>query len=232
MYTRTFSRYGQIFELLLIKLRLNAPILSILFYDKCSEIRELVQLAIAYAISLPKHSSKGILLTKQRFIQAIDSSVFKKEKYKILNIFEKKNVAGDFVDQVTIVQFRHTVVFFLDSGWRHLVIAVWRFDGSIGQCAGEFFFGRSAGARPDRWSIRRPMVRLTRCWAWRRVDRRRASRGRVNLRCLLFDPACQCHSSSSRHSHADPPADLPPTASCRRAFQQYLVKQNRSKQTT
>ncbi|KAL1241585.1 hypothetical protein TSPI_10553 [Trichinella spiralis] len=103
------------------------------------------------------------------------------------------DVAGDFVDQVTIVH---------------------------------------AGARPDRWSIRRPMVRLTRCWAWRRVDRRRASRGRVNLRCLLFDPACQCHSSSSRHSHADPPADLPPTASCRRAFQQYLVKQNRSKQTT
>ncbi|KRY41694.1 hypothetical protein T01_9630 [Trichinella spiralis] len=120
MYTRTmctndmnFSRYGQIFELLLIKLRLNASILSVNFVLRCSEI----------------------------------------------------HVAGDFVDQVTIVQFRHTVVFFLDSGWRHLVIAVWRFDGSIGQCAGEFFFGRSAGARPDRWSIRRPMVRLTRCWA-------------------------------------------------------------------
>ncbi|KRZ78191.1 hypothetical protein T10_6329 [Trichinella papuae] len=52
-------------------------------------------------------------------------------------------------------------------GWRHLVIAVWCFDGSIGQCAGEFFFfGPSAGARPDRWSIRRPLVRLTRCWTW------------------------------------------------------------------
>ncbi|KRZ62805.1 hypothetical protein T02_15368 [Trichinella nativa] len=230
MYIRTvctndmnvkFSCYGQSFELLLIKLRLNAPILSILFLI-----------------------------------------IFLKKKMCCLNlqVSDASNVAGDFLDQVTIVQFRHTVVFFLDSGWRHLVIAVWRFDGSIGQCAGEFFFGRSAGARPDRWSIRRPMVRLTRCWAWRRVDVEEpgggffslflpllfllhghfpfflsfvsTSRGRVNLRCLLFDPACQCHSSSSRHSHADPPADLPPTASCRRAFQQYLVKQNRSKQTT
>ncbi|KAL1285667.1 DNA-(apurinic or apyrimidinic site) endonuclease [Trichinella pseudospiralis] len=26
------------------------------------------------------------------------------------------------------------------TGWRHLVIAVWCFDGSIGQYDGEFFF--------------------------------------------------------------------------------------------
>ncbi|KRX50299.1 hypothetical protein T05_7932 [Trichinella murrelli] len=84
MYIRTvctndmnFSCYGQSFELLLIKLRLNAPILSILF---------LISI-IAYATSLPKHSSKSILLTKQKFIQAIDSSMFKKEKYKNFKYF-------------------------------------------------------------------------------------------------------------------------------------------------
>ncbi|KRY57237.1 hypothetical protein T03_357 [Trichinella britovi] len=118
MYIRTvctndmnvkFSCYGQIFELLLIKLRLNAPILSILF-----------------------------LISAQKYVSLY---IFLKKKMCCLNlqVSDASNVAGDFVDQVTIVQFRHTVVFFLDSGWRHLVIAVWRFDGSIGQCAGEFF---------------------------------------------------------------------------------------------
>ncbi|KRZ13710.1 hypothetical protein T11_1337 [Trichinella zimbabwensis] len=76
-------------------------------------------------------------------LRAIGSSMFKKEKHKILNIFEKKRSPLNRGRWYFCRSGRNSSLFNIvvaGIGWRHLVIAVWCFDGSIGQCAGEFFF--------------------------------------------------------------------------------------------